>query len=66
LSLANLRPDAKVLIAMIHYPPLSAAMGPSRASAILEKHGIHICVFGHLRNIKADVSLFGTTRGIVY
>lgn len=66
LSLEKLRPDAKVRIAMTHYPPLSAAMGPSRASAILEKHGINICVFGHLHNIKADVNLFGTARGIVY
>jgi predicted phosphohydrolase len=66
LSLANLRPEAKIRIAMTHYPPLGAGLEPSRASAILEKHGIHICVFGHLHNIKADYSLFGKARGIQY
>jgi predicted phosphohydrolase len=66
MSLKNLKPEAKVRIAMTHYPPIGADLAHSRASEILEKHGIDVCVFGHLHNIKADVSLFGVARGIRY
>ena len=66
LSLTKLRKDAKVRIAMTHYPPLGANMDPSRASAILEEFGVDICVFGHLHNIRANSLQFGTARGIRY
>lgn len=66
LSLKELNPDAKVRIAMTHYPPISADLQPSRASQILEEHNIQICVFGHLHNIKAGCSLFGERKGIRY
>ncbi len=66
MSLSNLNPDAKIRIAMTHYPPIGADLKPSRASEILKKHRIKKCVFGHLHNIKADVRLFGNTEGIQY
>lgn len=66
LSLKALQPDAAVRIAMTHYPPIGAAMKPSRASQILEQHGIQICVFGHLHSIKAGYSLFGEHGGVRY
>ncbi|HSX27117.1 MAG TPA: metallophosphoesterase [Chlamydiales bacterium] len=66
MSLSQLNPEAKVRIAMTHYPPISADLKPSRAAQILEQHQIQICVFGHLHNIKPNVDLFGEKKGIRY
>lgn len=65
-SLKQMNADAKIRIAMTHYPPIGADMEPSRASQILEQHQIQICVFGHLHNIKSNCSLFGEARGVRY
>lgn len=66
MSLSQFPSDAKIRIAMTHYPPIGADLQQSRASQILEKHGVQICVFGHLHNIKGGLSLFGAARGIRY
>ncbi len=66
LSLKQLRPDAKIRIAMTHYPPIGADLERSRASQILEENGIQVCVFGHLHNIKSGCALFGEARGVRY
>ena len=66
LSLALLKPDAKLRIAMTHYPPISHDLKPSRVSAILKEFGVNICVFGHLHNIREGVDLFGEAEGIEY
>jgi uncharacterized protein len=67
LSLKQLDPNAKLRMAITHYPPIGADLQPSRASAILERHGIQICVFGHLHNIKKEfLPLFGSARGVQY
>lgn len=66
MSLKAMRPDAKIRIAMTHYPPIGADMKPSRAAQILEQNNIQICVFGHLHNIKSGLSLFGERSGIRY
>ncbi len=66
MSLAQLNPEAKIRIAMTHYPPIGPDLGPSRAAQILEQHQIQICLFGHLHNIRANTPLFGTARGVRY
>lgn len=66
MSLKELRPDAKIRIAMTHYPPIGADLQPSRASQILEQNQIQICVFGHLHNIKPGIALFGEKNGVRY
>jgi uncharacterized protein len=66
MSLKQMDPRAKVKIAMTHYPPIGADLGPSRASEILEEFGIETCVFGHLHNLKKEKPLFGKVRGIEY
>lgn len=66
LSLKEMRHDAKVRIAMTHYPPIGSKMEQSRTSQILEQNNIQICVFGHLHNVRANTSLFGTRNGIRY
>jgi len=67
LSLKQLDPTAKHKIAITHYPPIGAALEPSRASAILERFGISTCVFGHLHSLKKEyLPLFGEARGVRY
>lgn len=53
-------------IAMTHYPPIGADLGASLASALLEKYGVEICVFGHLHNVKKNSLHFGEARGVRY
>jgi predicted phosphohydrolase len=65
-SLKQLSPKAKVKIAMTHYPPIGPELKPSRASALLEKYGVQLCVFGHLHNVKKGISLNGQLNGIHY
>lgn len=66
LSLQQLNPNAKTRIAMTHYPPISSALQPSRASAILEEFKIDYCIFGHLHNLKKEKPMFGEVRGVRY
>ena len=66
LSLATLPADATLRIAMTHYPPIGADLAPSRASAILEKYKIDICVFGHLHNVRSKSLPFGEKNGVRY
>lgn len=53
-------------IAMTHYPPIGADLKPSRASILLEKSGVKICVFGHLHNVKEGQLPFGERNGVKY
>jgi predicted phosphohydrolase len=66
LSLSQLPKEAKIRIAMTHYPPVGADLAPSRASAILEAFNIDICVFGHLHNVRQKSLPFGEARGVKY
>lgn len=66
LSLRELNPAAATRIALTHYPPIGANLAPSRASALLEKYRVDICVFGHLHNIPPGQLPFGTSRGVAY
>jgi uncharacterized protein len=66
MSLQSMDPQAKLRIAMTHYPPIGANLQDSRASRLLEKYHIDRCVFGHLHNVKKEQPLFGTHHGIRY
>lgn len=66
LSLDTMDKKAPIRIAMTHYPPISGTLQPSIASKMLEDHGIQICVFGHLHNLKKNAQLFGEKNGIKY
>lgn len=65
-SLKTLSPNAKTRIAMTHYPPIGVNFEETAASQLLEKYRVDICVFGHLHNVKPNLSLFGSHRGIRY
>lgn len=63
-SLKNIRQSADLKIAMTHYPPIGADLLPSRASNLLQKYGVDICVFGHLHNVKQGALPFGNAQGV--
>lgn len=65
-SLQSMDPSASFRIALTHYPPVGADLAPSRASALLEKYGIDVCVFGHLHSVKEGALPFGEARGVRY
>lgn len=66
LSLKQLPPSVKKRIALTHYPPIGADLAPSKASHLLETHGVETCVFGHLHSIRDGSLPFGTARGVTY
>ena len=68
LSLDSMNKNAKIKIAMTHYPPISATLEDSRVSKILEEYKINTCVFGHLHHIKKEkkMKMFGIKNGINY
>jgi predicted phosphohydrolase len=66
LSLSQLDPQAKLRIALVHYPPIGANLAPSRASQILEQFQIDYCIFGHLHNVRPGSLPFGEARGVKY
>ncbi len=65
-SLNALDKNARLKIAMVHYPPISADLRPSTVSSLLEKAKVSICVFGHLHSVRPESMLFGTKDGIAY
>lgn len=65
-SLKALSKNADFRIAMTHYPPISADLQPSKASAMLEKYNVDACVFGHLHNVKQNIPLFGKKNETTY
>lgn len=66
MSLKELDKRADKRIIMTHYPPIGSDLHASRASALLEKYHVDVCVFGHLHNIKPNEKLFGEKNGIMY
>ncbi|WP_075883167.1 metallophosphoesterase [Candidatus Protochlamydia sp. W-9] len=65
-SLKTMHSQAKLRIAMTHYPPIGANLEETEVSRLLEKYHINICVFGHLHNVKADREIFGMHNDIRY
>lgn len=65
-SLKLLDQKARLKIAMLHYPPISAELADSTVSKLLEAANVNICVFGHLHSLKPHSQLFGTKNGITY
>lgn len=59
MSLKCFNPQTKVRVAMTHYPPISADLKPSRASELLSRYGVNLCVFGHLHNVRDQSLPFG-------
>lgn len=66
LSVSQLSQEAKIKIALVHYPPLGKDLKQTKASKIFEDAGIsHVC-FGHLHNLNKSLNPYGTARGVSY
>ncbi len=65
-ALDALDKNARLKIAMVHYPPISADLQPSMVSHMLEKAGVTQCLFGHLHSVRPDSILFGSKNGVEY
>jgi uncharacterized protein len=65
-SLKTMDKRAAVRIVMTHYPPIGADLQRSRVSDLLEKYGVHYCVFGHLHNVLPGKLPFGSRNGVKY
>lgn len=65
-SLKTMPNQDGIRIGMTHYPPIGGDLKESRASILLEKYRVNICVFGHLHNVKKEIPLFGNKNGISY
>lgn len=66
LSLSQLDPNARLKIALTHYPPIGADLQPSSTSKILEDHQINYSVFGHLHRVRKGTLPFGKARNVSY
>lgn len=58
--------QTKTKIAMVHYPPLAPDLKSTPATQLLEHYQVDICVFGHLHNVKPDMSLFNTKHNHIH
>lgn len=75
LSLKSIPQGSFKRIVMTHYPPIGLALATSRASQLLERYNVSLCIFGHLHSIKQEIrqremqstgSLFGSKDGVRY
>jgi predicted phosphohydrolase len=66
LSLSHLNPQAKLRIAMTHYPPIGPGLIKTKTSTLLKKHKIDICLFGHLHSVKMGKPKERDLDGIKY
>ncbi len=48
IGLKQLPNDGVRKVVMLHYPPIPETMRATRTSALLEKYGVELCVFGHI------------------
>lgn len=66
LSISQLSKEAKIKIALVHYPPIGKDLKQTKASKMFEEAGIsHVC-FGHLHNLKTRLNPYGQARGVTY
>jgi predicted phosphohydrolase len=65
-SLKAMNSEAKLRIAMTHYPPIGPNLERTAVSDLLEKYHVDVCVFGHLHNVKPELEIFGTSQGVSY
>ncbi len=68
LSLAALDPEARVKIAMLHYPPTAPDLAATRAVRLLEEAAVDHCVFGHLHDLEpaGTAGAYGLRKGVAY
>jgi predicted phosphohydrolase len=65
LSLKSL-PQSGLRIAMLHYPPFDERQRDSGFTALLEKYGVQIVVYGHLHGKSGRDAFCGMRNGVRY
>lgn len=60
------RAGLAVSCAMLHYPPTNERHEPSGFTELLERHGVPLCVYGHLHGQARRGALTGERRGVRY
>jgi predicted phosphohydrolase len=67
-SLASMNPDARLRIALLHFPPTSPALEPTEVTELLERHRVDVVVFGHLHLTGPSTfkNPYGARNGVTY
>lgn len=66
LSLRSVRRNDVPLICMLHYPPLPANGNDTCFTALLERYGVKLCLYGHLHGIACLSAFNGNKNGVEY
>jgi len=66
LALESAKKAQLPILAMMHFPPLLAEHRDSEFTALLEKYGVKLCVYGHLHGAGIQNGFSGTRNGIQY
>lgn len=54
------------LLAALHYPPMNSRHEPSEVTALLQRYGVEVCIYGHLHGDGIAAGFSGTRAGIRY
>ena len=63
-SLKTLNKDAKVKIAMVHYPPFNVDKTPNDLVRVMKEFNIDLCIYGHLHAEGHRYVIEGSIEGI--
>jgi len=65
-SLRALPSAATFRIALLHYPPTNPGLEATPVTDLLERHGVDLCLFGHLHALREPVPFDGVRGGVRY
>jgi uncharacterized protein len=54
------------LLAALHFPPMNSRGEPSEVTELLERHGVEVCIYGHLHGEGIASGFNGVRNGIRY
>ena len=66
LKAAQALAEGRPIIAMLHYPPLTAAEPDSAPARLLSRYGVAHAVYGHLHGAALKTAFAGEHGGVVY
>ncbi|NLI20634.1 MAG: phosphohydrolase [Clostridiales bacterium] len=66
MALENARRFDLPIIAMLHFPPLLTDYRDTEFTALLERYGVQLCVYGHLHASGIRYGFDGLHRGVTY
>lgn len=54
------------LVAALHYPPMNSRHEETEVTELLERHGVEVCIYGHLHGDGIKAGFSGVRHGIRY